>query len=167
MSDVDEATLAGRVLTMRIITIAMLNGILMFVGIAVYVRSTGDVAPPPDVPMLTYIALLVALPMVLAALVVPRIVAGAAVKKVASSRNPDETNSLLGIFQQGLIIRAALFEGPAFFSLIAYFIEGQWPMLVVAGVMAFGIATGFPSVSGVQAWLEERREQIAVDRTAA
>lgn len=167
MDDVDlETTLPPRVMTMRIIVIALLNGIFLFVGIAVYTRATGGGAPPPDVPMLTYVAFLFALPLVLAALVVPRIIEGAAIKNAAKNATGSEVGALLNIFQQRLIVRSALFEGPAFFALVAYMVEGQWPMLVVAGVMALGIATGFPSVSGVQAWLEERRERIAAERAA-
>ena len=167
MNDVDlETILAPRVMTMRIIVIALLNGILMFVGIAVYVRASGQAAPPPDVPLLTYIAFLFAVPMVLAALFVPGIIEAAAIQKVAKAGSNTDIGALLSIFQQRLIIRAALFEAPAFFALIAYFIEGQWPTLVVAGVMALGIASNFPSVSGVQAWLEDRRERIAAERAA-
>lgn len=166
MNDV-ESTLAPRVMTMRIIVIALLNGILVFVGIAVYTRTTGQMAPPPDVPMLSYIAFIAAAPMLLAALLVPRLIESAAIGKMTKGSATVSVDQLLPVYQQRLIVRSALFEGPAFFALVAFMIEGQWAMLAIVGVMAVGIATGFPSVSGVQTWLEDRRERVAAERAGA
>jgi hypothetical protein len=167
MNDADlESTLAPRVMTMRIIVISLLFGILMFIGIAVFTRTTGQMAPPPDVPMLSYIAFIAAAPMLLAALLVPRLIESAAIGKMAKGSESPRVGQLLPIYQQRLIVRSALFEGPAFFSLVAFMIEGQWAMLAIAAVMALGIATGFPSISGVRGWMENRLETIAAERAA-
>jgi hypothetical protein len=164
MNEVDlETTLAPRVMTMRIIVIALLNGIFVFTGIAVYTRATGQM-PPPEMPLISYLALAFAVPMLLAALFVPPMIEAAAIKKIARNGRANPVGPLLGVFQQRLIIRSALFEGPAFFALIGYMLEGQWPTLVIAGLMAFGIASNFPSVSGVTAWLEERGERVVAER---
>jgi hypothetical protein len=165
MNDVDlESTLTPRVMTMRIIVIALLTGIFLFIGIAVYTRTMGQMAPPPDVPILSYIAFIAAAPMLLAALVVPRLIESAAIRRIAKDSATARVGQLLPIYQQRLIIRSALFEGPAFFALVAFMVEGQWAMLAIAAVMAAGIATGFPSVAGVQTWLEDRQERIAAQR---
>jgi hypothetical protein len=165
MNDVDlDSTLAQRVMTMRIIVIALLNGILVFVGIAVYTRTTGQMTPPLEMPILSHIAFIAAAPMLLAALLVPRLMESAAISKIVKGTATPGVGQLLPIYQTRLIIRSALFEGPAFFALVAFMIEGPWVMLAVAGVMAAGIATGFPTVSGVQAWMEDRREKIAAER---
>lgn len=166
MSDDIESTLAQRVLTMRIIVIALLNGILVFMGIAVFTRANGQMPAAPDPPMLTYLAFALAVPTALGALLVPRVIDAAAVKRLAKGHATSDAGSLVGVFQQRLIVRSALFEAPAFFSLIAYMIEGQWPTLVIAGLMAFGIATGFPSISRMRAWLEDQTERVAAERAS-
>jgi hypothetical protein len=100
--------------------------------------------------------------MLVAAMMLPPIIEKLSISKLTNGNE----RSLLAIFQTRLIVRSALFEGPAFFALIAYILEGQWLALAIAGAMAVGIATGFPSVAGVEAWIEERRERIAAERSA-
>jgi hypothetical protein len=57
-----------------------------------------------------------------------------------------------------MIALLALLEGPTFFFLIAYLLEGLPISLAGAGVLLLGILTLFPTRSGVENWITNQRE---------
>ena len=52
----DDAVLAQRVLTMRIIVGALVAGVTVFLVVALVVRASGPVRPAPATPWITYVA---------------------------------------------------------------------------------------------------------------
>ena len=74
-AELNDSVLKGHLMTMRIITFALVMGLLTFLGIAVYlVQDNGPMNPQP-VPFLTYFGLGFFLLQVILAAIVPPMVA--------------------------------------------------------------------------------------------
>ncbi len=67
----------------------------------------------------------------------------------------EHLDQTLGAYQTGAIISGAILEGAAFFNLIAYMIEGAIGNLATAVILVMGLASLFPTVSGVANWIED------------
>jgi hypothetical protein len=167
--------------TMQIIVGALFAGTVFAFIILAYVRSQNP-PPPPDVPLVTYIGVAFAIPPLILSFVLPKLIIAGVRKKIAlgtwrapSSRYnmpaaavpTDDAGKLLTSFPAGLIIGAALLEGPAFFVLIAYFLEGQILSLIVAGVLMGLLVARFPTRSSVSNWLEKQLDLVAQERKPA
>jgi hypothetical protein len=175
MNDEDmQNALATRLMTMRIIFFALMNAIVVFLAIALYLRASGQGQAAPDPPLLTYLAVALGGLLFVAHVVVPRAIAAASMRRIArgqaiTKRPADsdlggEVGQLVVVYQQRLIVSAALLEAPAILALIAYIVEGLWPALLVVGISLLALATRFPTMYGLQTWLEESQERIASER---
>ena len=140
MSESDREQLALQVRVMQIIVLALAMGVATF---AVVVLLVIRPEPTEDDVLLGYIAVAAALLAVPIGLVVPRMIAS-------------RQSASLATYQTKLIVGAAIFEGAAFFNLVAYMIEGQTFNLATAAVLVVFILLQFPSVGGVQDWLDQR-----------
>lgn len=172
MDDSDfAAALAPRVRIMQIIAFALICGVMGFFGIATWMQATNPPPPPPQ-PILTYVGFAAAAIMLVAHLIVPEIVASVGLKRIGQEKRavaspspypplPGVTGPLVALYQTRLIVRFAMLEGAAFFCLIAYQIEGQWPILALVGVLVLAMLVRFPIISGVQAWIEQQQERLA------
>jgi hypothetical protein len=176
-TDDDKAALAQATLTMQIIVGAMAAGVIMFM-IVTLVVSAGEEGEPPETPMLTYMSLAVAPAAILVALLFPGVLVRSQREAILSNTalQPEAGASpaadaqptrmlLVGGYQTALIIRTAILEGAAFFSLIAFMLEGQAWILIVTGVLLLFILSGLPTQSRVEDAIE--REQRAIDELRA
>jgi hypothetical protein len=113
---------------------------------------------------LFYVGLALAVGCVVAQVIVPRALVAAARRGLARRQRfgGDEltvnVDEMLPVFQTQLIVSAALCEGPAFFFLVVYQIQGHTPSLAAAILFAVALALKFPTLASVERWLEEQRE---------
>jgi hypothetical protein len=127
--------------------------------------------PPPPTPLVTYLALGFSAVLLATHRRILKQVETNARKRIARQAGESvdalipEVGDLYGVYQSSRIIAAALLEGPAFFCLIAYLIEGQWISLVTAVILLIGLLLLFPSVSGVTRWIMDQQELIRQERS--
>lgn len=163
-----------RVLVMKMIVVSLGVGVALFLGVALFARLGGAFQAVPDVPVLTYVACLNGVMMIVARLILPSMIASSSRRKIARGEEtlgasrpatvPGDAGKLLEIFQVQLIVGTALLDAAAFLFLIGYILEGQ--VVDVAGAIVFllGILWQFPSVDGVERWIEEQRELLEQER---
>jgi hypothetical protein len=143
---------------MQIIVGAMLAGVLSFATIAAVVRSQNPLRPPPDLPILSFVAVGFGVLTLLGRMALLQTVTTA-----ARHRWRAETDipvcQWLNLFQTRTVIGAALLEGAAFLFLVAYLVEGlPWAL---AGGLAFGALLAllqFPTRAAVERWVEAQQE---------
>ncbi|MFL5243194.1 MAG: hypothetical protein ACJ8FY_13900 [Gemmataceae bacterium] len=165
-----DSTIRPRVFTLRIIIGALLSGVAIMAVMAIFLRQSGNRPPPPPVPIMTYLALGFGAVLLVMHRFILKLVESNARKRItgvpSESGGPViEPLDLLGIYQSSRIIAAALLEGPAFFCLIAYLVEGHWLSLAAAGILWIGLLLLFPSVDGVARWIMEQQETIQQERS--
>src|SRR5262249_26537705 len=144
--------------TGRIIIVALALGVLMFLGIAVFMRQDNP-APVPDLPILTYVALAVAAIQTVLQGILPGLVAGGMRRQLAAGKwppprpgwsvPPDDRGKLCSLYVTRLILGAALLEGAAFLLLIAYLLEGSVLTLAGAGLLLAMLLLKFPTRPGL------------------
>src|SRR5436190_13112533 len=84
MSQADlETALDQRIRTMRIIVFALLNGIVIFMAIAIFLRTSGRFVEPRDSQMISPVALIFGVVMFVVHLVVPNLLAAQARRQIA------------------------------------------------------------------------------------
>lgn len=71
---------------------------------------------------------------------------------------------LLTAFRQKTMVSAALFEGCAFFAVIAYLIEGSPLSLGLAALLVLGVAAHFHTQSRAIAWVERQMETVEQEK---
>jgi hypothetical protein len=153
---------------MQIIVLALGMGIASFFVIATYIRATQPAVPPPDQPILSYVAAFYTANMVLLALFVPGLLARSMRRKLAPeprlapavAEQPALTGKLLGIYQTKLIVTAAILESAAFLSLVAHMIEGQLFTQVLAALMLMAVVAQLPTQGSVENWLSEQQRLL-------
>jgi hypothetical protein len=173
--------LERHVRTTQIIVCALLAGTAFAFFILSYLRAQ-NAAPPPDVPLVTYMGLGFAFVLAILSFVLPKLIIAGARKSIAHGTwrpprseyfappvavPPDDAGKLLMSFQTGLVVGAAMLEGPTFFVLIAYFLEGQILSLIAAGVLMGLLVARFPTRSSVSNWLDKQLELIDLGRKPA
>ena len=134
---------------MQIIVLAMVAGVITF-GLVVQIVVGPDVRP--GTPFLMYVGLLMACVMIPTAWIVPELM----------SRG---LPPVAGSYQVKLIVGLALLEGAAFLNLVAYLLEGRTLSLWMAVLLAGLLAMRFPTVAGVENWLEGRK-RVTEDEAA-
>lgn len=146
--------------TSQIIVAALVTGVLAFLGIVVALFSRGD-----GEPLITWIAIAVAIVTVFASIVVSRMVTrqGLQSTDLPSPSGVDDRfgvgtddrvlSKVLAAYQTRLIVACAPLEGAAFFNLIAYMLEGQALSLIVAGMLMLLMAVRFPTTGGAEDWV--------------
>src|SRR5437764_296634 len=116
---IDSTDLSGRIRTLQIVQAALIMGVAGFAVLAIVVRGQGNMPPPPAVPILTYIALAYAVPIVVVFGVVPRLIAVRGRQRLAkgfatavrSGEPLDQANvagRLCALYQTRMIIGSAL-----------------------------------------------------------
>ncbi|MCO6047012.1 hypothetical protein NG895_24195 [Aeoliella sp. ICT_H6.2] len=143
MSNEPDDSLIVQVRTMQIIVFAMATGCVMFAIIALVIV---DPQPPNGPPMISWIAAAMGLVGLIAGTIVPRLLA---VSQPATGAG----------YQTLLIVGLALYEGAAFFNLVAFLVEGQMFSLAVAVVLIAAIVMALPTVGRVQDWIDARQRR--------
>jgi len=167
----DKAKISSTVRTMQLITVGLVMGIAMFATVTIVARSQPD-GEAPNSMMLTTIALGFAVVMILARTVVPRMIATTIVNGMvkgksspflpASANRPDAPieKRFVAAYQTTLIIGHAMVEAPAFLLLVSFMLEGQWVAFGGGAAMALLMLAGFPTLSGVSAWIEQQQVRL-------
>ena len=158
----------AQVRTMQISVGAQAVALLTFFVVALFMRSQGQLAPPPEVPVVSYTMVLFTATVCLAAAFVPGISLAAGRRRLAEeeSAQPAKPGELegeasmrwYGLRQTNLIMRTALFEGAAFGLLVAYLVEGQLWTALLALLFLPVILLHLPTRAAVEAWVERQRE---------
>lgn len=130
----------------------------------------------PMLPVLTVAAFTFAVVLVPLSLLVPRLVSESARRQIAATKGQpgkappgvpaptSDAGRLLATYQIQKIIGAALNEGPAFFALIAYMMEGTAVALGLALALIVGVALRFPQRAQVTQWVDAQLERLTLDR---
>jgi hypothetical protein len=162
---------------MQIILLALVAGCVLFLVVAVFLRKGGKMPPPPDLPIITYVAVAFGLAYLVGAHFVPGLVTAWMRRKMARETGPGDTNDanpdpftrdtdkLAGLLQTYLILTAAPLEGGIFFLLIAYLIEGSLLGIIGAIVLLLFLGSKFPTRPSVELWIEEQRDLLLQERT--
>lgn len=156
-----ESAAASKII--RIIGIAMLAGVLGFLGVVLAMKGVQN-KPIAAAGIFTWLALFVGISLFVVSLVMPRVVSQAQLNQIlAGSNQAATTDQMAGVFRAKSIIGMALAEGGAFFNLIAYLIEGQLINVGVVALLATRIATQLPSLHTIENWVSDQRQRGFAD----
>ena len=161
----------GRVVfTTRIIVASMAAGVLLF---GLFVLAAQGINLQAPLGLLTAFAIVFGFSTVPLWFVVPSMLAANQMRQIVQfpSRKGHELESdatvrqqdahqLALLFQTKTLVGCALFEGAAFFALVAFLLEHHIASLVVATVLVMGILSQFPTLGGTIDWIEQRLRQI-------
>ena len=177
MSQPDDSIPIGIVRTGQIITGALIMSVVIFT--LVVLLAIPPAAPPPGpapdqtLSLMAGMAFLASVPL---SFIMPRFATRSALAKIAAGTwqpprsddprvKPEQfastTGKLLAVWQTSLIIGLAMLEGCAFLALIAFMIEDQPAVLVVAGIAIALMLVRFPAMSRVEAWVEDQAGMLA------
>jgi hypothetical protein len=78
----------------------------------------------------------------------------------AATVRQQDARQLALLFQTKTLVGCALFEGAAFFALVACLLEHHIASLIVATVLLVGILSQFPTLGGTSDWIKQRLRQI-------
>ena len=163
MGEALESRIAAKIRPMQIIVAAMALGCI-FLGVVMMVIPSMNEDGPPEVPLISYIALLFVGGALVMRIIISMVLTNqgrTTVVQESANLSPEEVaDRFIGLYQTQLIITSALLEGPAFFLLIAFMVEGWIVCPIVAGVLVIGILTGFPTVSRVSGWIQDQIQII-------
>lgn len=165
MSNGDPVSVsAQRLLTLRIIHLALALGCLVFAVVALYQRQQPRAVPPPPSPMVSYVGIAFTVAAGLAYLVVPGMLLGGWRRRLA--RGEQTETDYWNLLQTHFIVGAALLEGTVFFQLVAYLTEGQPWTLGIALFFWLLLLLKFPTESGARRWIETQRDQVELLRNS-
>ena len=150
------------VLISQIIVAALFAGCLFFLLIVVLVvpGKLGSWELEPSKPM-TLVALVVAFGILAMRIIVPGIITGQMLRQLPrrESKEPD-WKDLFGVYQQTLIIKAAMLEGATFLLLVMHMLERSPWTLALAVVFLLILLMHIPTRPRVDDWIE--RQSLAV-----
>jgi hypothetical protein len=167
-----EEQIRPMVRVQQIVVFALTMGCGMF--LAVVLAISGNEKPPFDVPLVTYVAVGMAVATAGARLFVPNAMVTAFRRQWAHSAeatgestrelSPDAVRRLCGVYQTKTIIGASLLEGSAFTAIIAYLQERTILSLALAALLTVAVAAHFPTPGRVAEWIEAQWQELKQDR---
>jgi hypothetical protein len=166
-------SLAPRIRVMQIIGSALVMGLLIFMGVSLFLRTTGKFRnPPPDVPIISYVAAGFCGIQLIAFFFVPGIMVKAGRRRIGANVGPlgaglvsaHSTGSLCGLYQTSMIVGDALLEGAALFLIIAFLIEGELIALLLAVFLLIILILQIPTRSRVERWIERQQELLTQEQ---
>jgi hypothetical protein len=154
-----------RLRVMQIIALALLLGVISFLGVALFLvmnRNPAQAGQRP--PILSYVAGGMLIMNACMAVMVPYFMTRAGLARLAAMPSTGNVTQdrqtalqhLLGLRQTGLIMALAMLEGAAFLGCIAFIVEGQWFVVGVVAVATVLMALRFPTHRGITSWLERQ-----------
>lgn len=161
-------TIEQGVRLLQLIVVALIMGVLMFAGVAVFLTfQQGPQVPlapgaPPKMVLIAYLAVGFAMLVTVVRFVVPGIVLNAGVKQAANNQGVDQLTpvDLLPSYIASTIVACALLEGAALFNVVALIIDSQVWSLGIVGVLLVLMAVNFPTVDRVQYWADDQIRQL-------
>ena len=172
--------LAKSIVTLQIITLALLFGVINIAVILVAVTMfSGDVKLSSELDVLTIVAMAFAIMVTIAAAIVPGIVRRQGAPFAAeAARQRDDANSpvvdpskpmsppekqMFAVYQTSHIIKAALLEGGAVMASIIFVTNTSIICIAIAVVLMVLLASIFPTTGRVVAWMEESIRSGSLD----
>jgi hypothetical protein len=164
-ADFQGANFEGSVRGMQIIAVALMSGVLFFLGI-VLMSTQGDVLSFKQPEIITIIAAGFGLLMIVNHFVIPGIIASTQLKQLISndftgSEEATRIDKLVGVYRIQFIIGLALLEGAAFFNLIALMIGNSGFSLCTAGVLFALMLMRFPTRDKVSFWVQDKLRELS------
>ena len=158
-------SLNDKLRVVQILTVALAMGPIMFGVVVLFLPPTGMAAPVHGMPLLTIAGIAFGVMLQVVRYFATAIVTNSELRRLAATaRSEADLDALLDLHRRLMIVRAAMFEGAAFFLIIAYMLERTPLALAGAVFMIVGILAGFPSEARVAAWLEEKLKAMAALR---
>jgi len=188
MSIFSSETYANRTIrAAQIITAALALGLTAFASIAIMLGTSAQVQPqapqpqaaPRNLPLVSILGLVFTVIVVGAREVVaPQTVRRARLQIARGTYTPmgragakaqlppdaKDADRFLSVFMAQHVLRAAMAEGPAFFTLIAFIVDRQWWVLIVPSCMLALIAMSFPGRDRVESWVTHQLELLSLER---
>ena len=144
---------------MQIIVGAMFIGVVAFLCVTIFIRSSGGPPQADRSQLLTFVGIGMALAALAADWIVPSAIVKQARSKLAQGtfesapeapyqkliNGLGDAGGLCGVYQTKIIIGAALWEGASFVNLTAFLLEGGFVPLIPVGVALLAIAPKFPT----------------------
>ena len=154
-----------RVRVLQIVSLALMQGILIFGAVAIWVNLENK---PADKPVMVWIGLVIAVMAVVVRTIVGNFLrtgfCNAIDRTVWDELPPQKQDEqLIGGMQTGQIIEFAILEGAAFINLVFYLLEKQTISLFVVGGLLGLMAVAFPTGSKVDHWVESQKQLINLE----
>ena len=150
MNSIEKVTPKTFVKTISIIHFALLGGIIMF-GAFVYFQNNNWIL---NIENTEDIFLMVVPLTILAGVLMGSIIYR---KKVNSLKDRQSLKEKLTGFQEALILKYALIEGPAFLSIVAAMLTGNSLYLIISGVLVLYMLSLKPTQRKIEQGLELSR----------
>jgi hypothetical protein len=188
LSENNPDALEQPVRVLQIIVAAMAMGVLTFLAIVVLLVPRAIVPEGPagaggqginlgGMQIITLAALFMGASALVLSNMVPALVVARGRSQIAREKlvpddpsklppiaQPTDAGRLLALYQNQLIIGAALAEGGAFFSVIAYMLERHPVALGLAIVLLGSLLIKFPTRDRVAAWLDQQLALVLEER---
>ena len=180
MSEQDDQLIAKRVFTMQVINLALVMGVVVFLGIVIYMvygpqQGRGS-RPGEELPIISLVAAAMLVPGAILSFLLPGIFVNVALGKIAAGTwrppqgaDPKDFESdaakLLVARQMGLVIGLALLEGPAFTACVAFLMEAHIWALALAMVALILLLVRFPTQGGMRVWTQEQLDRLNAMRS--
>ncbi len=150
-----------QLLTMQIIAAALMIGVVVFLGIVlflVYVQQGGQgQMPPGDLPIVSLVAIAMFAINTPLALFLPNQLAKRALKQIAAEGGKEiDIDKLLTVRQSTMLISLALLEGTAFCACTGFLLHADVGSLVVVGLNLLLMLALFPTRNRVRNWLDKQ-----------
>lgn len=172
--EIPEDVLRPRVRVMQIIAAALLMGVLVFLGVALFLvqREGRGLNPPGELPYVSYFGLLYSAALLFAWALIPASLARRQVRHVAagtwapgpatvSPRAMTDAERLLAVYQTKNLVGWALLESIGFFGCLAYLLEAEpFALSFVASAVVL-LLLSFPTRGRTLRWLEVQQSRVA------
>ncbi len=122
--------------SIKILPLALIAGLCMISGIMVYLKQGQDATDNFGEFLVIIIALLAAAGFVLGSFLFR--------KRIADSMGKTMIEKLV-IYRQATIIRFALLEGPGLFSIVFFFLTGNYLYMIITGAMVLFMLLNKPT----------------------
>jgi hypothetical protein len=176
----DQVVTPLRMRTMQTIASALLIGVIGFLGFVLYfaqvVNNGKPLAPPQNMPMISFIAVAMFCMCVPLSFIIPSVQIRSALWRILQGRwsvplDPEVDpavraqirmsyatagDKLMLVRQTTMIVAFALLEGSAVMACLSYLLEGQPFVLAIVGADVFFMLCKFPTEGRIRAWLERQ-----------
>ncbi|MFN0051366.1 MAG: hypothetical protein ACKV0T_04200 [Planctomycetales bacterium] len=160
-----EEFVKGRLVGMRVITLALAAGLLSFLALALAVIRP---EAKEDALTVAYVAVGFAVTALAARSLIGGMAVAAQRKQLAAGRptgaSGSDADRLLNVYMSQHILQSALLEGPGFFLVVAYIVTGQTWLLAVVALLAALLLAQFPTRDRVENWAERQLELMELEK---
>jgi hypothetical protein len=170
MDERADELLAKRLRILQIIALAMIQGVVIFLGIVLYlVHGRGQGPPPERTPIVSIVAVVFLIVNGGLALVVPKLLVRVSLRRIAAGSWAQPGNAedyatdaskLIAVHQQARILGLAFMEGTAFIGIVAYLLEQRAWVLNVPGVALGLMLALFPTYSKLRLWQQDHEDRL-------